>query len=220
MTITAYHTIADVAIRDAALFNLAGNRIVAELKQRPAVEYVTLKRWWRFDKRIPIRDPGTLTMGELNIIQSQELSYDYFCIVMGIMLGLARHKKLLPDGTPDWVSGDAGVDVDDKVIGKLRFIRAQRYMLQVQEGIAAINKAWKKLEMPPSASGARAKVQRRNRGLFDVVDKYVEIMNGGVTIEKAWNMPWIRVYGAFERQREDNMEQRAMYEQAKRGGKR
>lgn len=217
MKITPKDTVGDVVVHNKALFGLGAGRIVEALRELPEPTFVPMKRRMWFDKRFPVRDITGITMGELEAIEARKPSYEYFCIVLGVMLGLARFCKTRPDGTPDW---GAGFSVDDGQIGRLRFIRAQRYFMTVQKGLEEIGKSWKKLEMPMSVAERKARVKRPDRGLASVCRKYCQIMNGAVRMDEVWNTPWATVYEAFEACKCDNMEQRAIYEAGKPKGKR
>lgn len=212
MKITPKDTVGDIVMRNRTLFSLGAARIVAAVEGLPSPEYVPLKRRAWFDKRLPVRDIAAITMGELNAIEARDASYDYFCTVLGVMLGLVRFHKTRPDGTPDWTAGFA---VDEERIGRLRFIRAQRCFIEVQRGLEEIGKSWKRLEMPLTPAEMKARVKRPNRGLVAVCRKYCQIMNGAVKMDEVWNTPWAAVYEAFEACKHDNMEQRAIYEATK-----
>lgn len=212
MKITPKDTVRDIVIRNQALFMKGAGRIVEALKDTREVQSVPMKRRMWFDKALPIKDINNITLGELNVIESRKPSYDYFCATMAIMLGLARFNRIGPDGKPDW---DCGFSVDDEQIGRLRFLPAYRCFMSIQKGIDDIAKAWKSLEMPLSASERKHMVKRPNRGLTAVCRSYCQIMNGGVTMNEAWNTPWATVYEAFESCKYDNMEKRAMYEASK-----
>lgn len=209
MKITSIHTIHDVVLRDNALFRHAVKEIVEQLSNRPSVEYVRMKRRFWFDKKIKTRGVEDLTMGELNAIQSRDASYKSFCVVLGVMLGLVTFNKVLPDGNPDWT---AGFNVDDAKIGRLRFIRAQKYYMDIQQGLEQIGKAWKKLEMPLTANERKVQIKRPNRGLESVMIKYCQIMNGAAKDPESWNTKWAKVYVAFEEQRNSNLEQRKLHD--------
>lgn len=209
MKITSRHTIHDVVLRDNALFRRAVKEIVEQLSNRPAVEYVRMKRRFWFDKKIKTRGVENLTMGELNAIQSRDATYESFCVVLGVMLGLVTFNKMLPDGNPDWT---AGFKVDSAKIGRLRFMRAQKYYMDIQQGLEQIGKAWKKLEMPLTANERKVQIKRPNRGLESVMIKYCQIMNGAAKDPESWNTKWAKVYVAFEEQRNNNLEQRKLHE--------
>ena len=212
MTITPKDTVQDIVVRQKALFSMGAGRIVAALRATPAPKYVPLaRRWWR-DRRLRTRDMATLTMGELSVVEARQPSYEYFCTVLGVMLGLVRYNRMLPDGNPDWT---AGFSIDTERIGQLRYLSAQRYFMAVQEGLEGIAKAWKKLEMPLSAAEMKARIKRPARGLVSVCCRYCQLMNGAVKMHEAWNTPWSTVYEAFEGCKYDNMEQRKMYEMNK-----
>lgn len=209
MRIHPKDTVKDVVLRDNALFRLAVKDIVEALKDVPSVDYVRMKRPFWFDKKIKVRGVEGLTMGELNAIEVRNPSYQSFCIVLGVMLGLVTFKRRLPDGSPDW---SEGFSVDEKQIGRLRFIRAQKYFMDVQLGLEQISKAWKRLEMPLLANERKAQIKRPNRGLVSVVRKYCQLMNGAVNKPAAWNTKWADVYEAFESCKNDNLEQRKLHE--------
>lgn len=212
MKITPKDTVADIVVRRKSLFSLGAARIVAALESLPVPEYVLLKRRMWFDKRLPVRDIAGITMGELNAIEARNPSYDYFCTVLGVMLGLATFNRRRPDGSPDW---EAGFSVNAGQVGRLRFIRAQRCFIAIQKGLDEIAKSWKRLEMPLSAEEMKVRVKRPDRGLASVCRKYCQIMNGAVKMDEVWNTPWAVVYEAFEACKCDNMEQRAIYEASK-----
>lgn len=209
MKISPKDTVRDVVIRDRALFSMGTERITKAIQELPAPNDVPIKRRLWFDRRLPVRDIAELTMGELNAIEARKPTYEYFCIVLGVMLGLVKFSRLCADGSPDWA---AGVSVDEEQIGRLRFIRAERCFIETQKGLESIGKSWKKLEMPLTAAEMKARVKRPNRGLVAVCRKYCQIMSGAVDMAKAWNTPWATVYEAFEAVKCDNMEQRAIYE--------
>lgn len=209
MKITPKDTVADVVLRDNALFLLGVKDIVEALKDIPSVDYVRLKRRFWPDKKIKARGIEELTMGELAAIEVRNPSYQSFCTVLGVMLGLVTFNKTLPDGNPDWT---AGFYVDEKQIGRLRFIRAQKYFMDIQIELEKLGKAWKRLEMPLTANERKAQVKRPNRGLSAVVRKYCQLMNGAVNKSDAWNTKWADVYEAFEACRNDNLEQRKLHE--------
>lgn len=209
MKITPRNTVHDVVLRDNALFRLAVRDIVDTLKDVPAVNYVPLKRRFWFDKKIKVRGIEGLTMGELNAIEVRDPSYQSFCTVLAVMLGLVKFNKTLPDGKPDWTDG---FSIDEKQIGRLRFLRAQKYFMDIQLGLEQLGKAWKKLEMPLTANERKAQIKRPNRGLSAIVRKYCQLMNGAVNKTDAWNTRWADVYEAFEACRNDNLEQRKLHE--------
>lgn len=217
MKITPKDTVSDVVMRNRALFSMGTERIVKAIQGLPEPEFVPMKRRMWFDKRLPVHDIADITMGELNAIEARKPSYEYFCIVLGVMLGLTKFNRIGVDGNPDW---NAGFSIDEEQIGRLRFIRAQRYFIAIQKGLEGIGKSWEKLEMPLTAAEMKARVKRPNRGLVAVCRKYCQIMNGAVDMNKAWNTPWATVYEAFEACKCDNMEQRAIYEANKSNGKR
>lgn len=209
MKITPKDTVNDIVMRNRALFSKAAERIVKAIQDLPEPEFVPMKRRMWFDKRLPVRDIAGITMGELNAIEARKPSYEYFCIVLGVMLGLVKFNRIGVDGKPDWT---AGFSVDEEQIGRLRFIRAQRYFIAIQKGLEGIGKSWKKLEMPFTAAEMKARVKRPDRGLVAVCRKYCQIMNGAVKMDEVWNTPWAMVYEAFETCKCDNLEQRAIYE--------
>ena len=209
MKITPKDTVNDLVMRDRALFSKAAERIVKTIQDLPEPEFVPMKRQMWFDKRLPVRDIAGITMGELNAIEARNPSYEYFCIVLGVMLGLVKFNRIGVNGKPDWT---AGFSVDEEQIGRLRFIRAQRYFIAIQKGLEGIGKSWKKLEMPFTATEMKARIKRPNRGLAAVCRKYCQIMNGAVKMDEVWNTPWATVYEAFEACKCDNLEQRAIYE--------
>lgn len=209
MKIRPKDTVNDIVMCNKALFSLGAERIVKAIQDLPEPEFVPMKRRMWFDKHLPVRDIAGITMGELNAIEARNPSYEYFCIVLGVMLGLVKFNRIGVDGKPDWT---AGFSVDEEQIGRLRFIRTQRYFIAIQKGLEGIGKSWKKLEMPLTAAEMKARVKRPNRGLVAVCRKYCQIMNGAVDMNKAWNTPWATVYEAFEACKCDNLEQRAIYE--------
>lgn len=209
MKITPKDTVNDIVMRNRALFSKAAERIVKTIQDLPEPEFVPMKRQMWFDKRLPVRDIAGITMGELNAIEARNPSYEYFCIVLGVMLGLVKFNRIGVNGKPDW---NAGFSVDEEQIGRLRFIRAQRYFIAIQKGLEGIGKSWKKLEMPFTATEMKARIKRPNRGLAAVCRKYCQIMNGAVKMDEVWNTPWATVYEAFEACKCDNLEQRAIYE--------
>lgn len=211
MTITPKDTVEDIVVRNKALFGLGATRIVDAIQNRPEPECIPMKRRYWFDKRLPIRDIAEITMGELNAIEARKPSYEYFCEVMGIMLGLAKFNKTNPDGTPDW---SAGVSINEDQIGRLRFIRAQRYFITIQKGLEGVASAWKKLEMPLTESERKAHVKRPNRGLASICREYCQIMAGAVKLNEVWNIPWATVYEAFEDRKYKNLAERKMHEVA------
>lgn len=217
MKITPKDTVSDVVMRNRALFSMGTERIVKAIQDLPEPEFVPMKRRMWLDKRLPVRDIAGITMGELNAIEARKPSYEYFCIVLGVMLGLVKFNRIGIDGNPDW---NAGFSIDEEQIGRLRFIRAQRYFIAIQKGLEGVGKSWKKLEMPLTAAEMKARVKRPNRGLVAVCRKYCQIMSGAVDMNKAWNTPWATVYEAFEACKCDNMEQRAIYEANKSNGRR
>lgn len=209
MKITPKDTVGDIVLRNRALFSMGTERIVKAIQDLPEPEFIPMKRRMWFDKRLPVRDIAGITMGELNAIEARKPSYEYFCIVLGMMLGLVKFNRIGIDGDPYW---NAGFSIDDEQIGRLRFIRAHRYFIAIQKELEDIGKSWKKLEMPLTAAEMKARVKRPNRGLVSVCRKYCQIMNFTVDMNKAWNTPWSTVYEAFEGCKYDNMEQRAIYE--------
>lgn len=217
MKITPKDTVSDIVMHNRALFGLGAKRIIKTIQDFPEPEFVPMKRRMRFDKRLPVRDIAGITMGELNAIEARKPSYEYFCIVLGVMLGLVKFNRMGIDGNPDWT---AGFSVDEEQIGRLRFIRAQRYFIAIQKGLEDIGKSWKKLEMPLTATEMKARVKRPNRGLVAVCRKYCQIMNGAVKMDEVWNTPWATVYEAFEACKCDNLEQRAIYDANKSNGRR
>lgn len=212
MKITPKNTIRDVIFKNNSLFSLGVKQITEYIQELPNTEFVPLKRRFWFDKRIPARDVSNLTMGELNAIEVRTPSYEYFCIVLGLMLGFVKFNKVGVDGKPEW---DAGFVVDDKKIERLRFIRAEKYFIYIQKELENVSKSWKNIEMPLSASEKKINVKRPNRGLVSICRKYCQLMNGAVDMNKAWNTPWPNVYEAFESCKFDNLEQRAIYESNK-----
>lgn len=217
MKITPKDTVNDIVLRNRALFGMGAERIVEAIQDLPEPEFVSMKRRMWLDKRLPVRDIAGITMGELNAIEARKPSYEYFCIVLGVMLGLVKFNRMGVDGYPDWT---AGFSVDEEQIGRLRFIRAQRCFIAIQKGLEDIGKSWKKLEMPLTATEMKARIKRPDRGLVAVCRKYCQIMNGAVKMHEAWNTPWATVYEAFEACKCDNMEQRAVYEANKPKGRR
>lgn len=212
MTIRPKDTVQDVVVRQKALFGMGAGRIVAALRDTPTPRYVPLaRRWWR-DRRIPTREMATLTMGELSAVEARQPSYEYFCTVLGVLLGLVSYHRALTDGSPDWT---AGFSVDTERIGRLRYLSAQRYFMAIQEGLEGIAKAWKRLEMPLTPAEMKSRIKRPERGLVSVCRRYCQLMNGAVKMHEAWNTPWVTVYEAFEGCKYDNMEQRKMYEMNK-----
>lgn len=173
MKITPKDTVSDVVMRNRALFSMGTERIVKAIQGLPEPEFVPMKRRMWFDKRLPVHDIADITMGELNAIEARKPSYEYFCIVLGVMLGLTKFNRIGVDGNPDW---NAGFSIDEEQIGRLRFIRAQRYFIAIQKGLEGIGKSWEKLEMPLTAAEMKARVKRPNRGLVAVCRKYCQIM--------------------------------------------
>lgn len=216
MKITPKDTVNDIVLRNRALFGLGAERIVEAIQDLPEPECVPMKHRMWFDKRLPVRDIAGITMGELNAIEAREPSYEYFCIVLGVMLGLVEFNQMRADGKPDWA---AGFSVDEEQIGRLRFIRAQRYFIAIQKGLEGIGKSWKRLEMPLTTTEMKARVKRPNRGLVAVCRKYCQTMNGAVKMDEVWNTPWATVYEAFEACKCDNLEQRAIYDANKFNGR-
>lgn len=209
MKITEKDTVKDVVIRNAALFRLGSAKIAKAMEDIKSIGTVRMKRRFGFDRRLAVKDVGAITMGELNAIESRKDSYEYFCVVLGIMLELVKHHATLPDGRPDWT---AGFSIDNEAIGRLRFIDAMRCFIDTQKGIEAISKRWKSLEMPLTANEIKARVKRPNRGLVAVCRQYCQMMNGAVRKDDVWCTPWAEVYEAFESLRNDNLEQRRLHE--------
>ena len=119
MKITPKDTVSDVVMRNRALFSMGTERIVKAIQGLPEPEFVPMKRRMWFDKRLPVRDIADITMGELNAIEARKPSYEYFCIVLGVMLGLTKFNRIGVDGNPDW---NAEFSIDEEQIGRLRFI--------------------------------------------------------------------------------------------------
>lgn len=145
MKITPKDTVRDVVILNRALFGIGSGRITKSVQDLSEPEFVPMKRRMWFDKRLPVRDIADITMGELNAIEARKPSYEYFCIVLGVMLGLTKFNRIGVDGNPDW---NAGFSVDEEQIGRLRFIRAQRYFIAIQKGLEGIGKSWKSWKCP------------------------------------------------------------------------
>lgn len=209
MKITAKDTVRDVVVRNAALFRLGSAKIVKAMEGIKGTGTVRKKRRFWFDKKLAVKNTDNLTMGELNAIEGRRSSYEYFCVVLGIVLGLVKHHATLPDGRPDW---ESGFTIDDETIGRLRFIDAMRCFIDTQKGVEEIGKRWKSLEMPLTADEVKAKVKRPNRGLAAVCRQYCQIMNGAVESDYVWCTPWGKVFEAFESLRNDNLEQRRLHE--------
>ena len=209
MKITSKDTVRDVVVRNAALFRLGSAKIVKAMEGIKGTGTVRMKRRFWFDKKLAVKNTDNLTMGELNAIEGRRSSYEYFCVVLGIVLGLVKHHATLPDGRPDW---ESGFTIDDETIGRLRFIDAMRCFIDTQKGVEEIGKRWKSLEMPLTADEVKAKVKRPNRGLAAVCRQYCQIMNGAVESDYVWCTPWAKVFEAFESLRNDNLEQRRLHE--------
>lgn len=94
MKITPKDTVSDVVMRNRALFSMGTERIVKAIQGLPEPEFVPMKRRMWFDKRLPVRDIADITMGELNAIEARKPSYEYFCIVLGVMLGLTKFNRI------------------------------------------------------------------------------------------------------------------------------
>ena len=131
MKITPKDTVSDVVMRNRVLFSMGTERIVKTIQDLPEPEFVPMKRRMWFDKRLPVRDIADITMGELNASEARKPSYEYFCIVLGVMLGLVKFNRIGVDDNPDW---NAGFSIDEEQIGRLRFIRAQRYLIAILFG--------------------------------------------------------------------------------------
>lgn len=211
MKITPKDTVKDIVLRNKALFSLGAKNIVGEISKLPEPSFVPLKRLFWPDRRLPIRNIEKITMGELNAIEMRKPSYEYFCTVLGVMLGMVNFKKVNANGSPDW---NEGIIIDGDQIGCLRFIRAQRCFIAAQKGLEEIGKAWKKLEMPLTGDEAKAQVKRPNRGLSSICREYCQIMEGAVSMSEAWNTPWCVVYEAFEDRKYKNLTERRLHEAA------
>ena len=211
MRITPKDTIAGIIEQNSALFGMGAARITEQLKELPNCDRVFIKRKFWFDRQIATRSAAGITMGELDAIEKRAPSYEYFQNVLAVRLGLVKFKKNLSNGQPDW---NSGYKIYSDKIGKMRFIRAYKYFMEVQKELDGIAKAWKKLEMPDD-NLKRSKIKRPNRGMTAICRKYCQLMDGAVRPEEVWNIPWATVYEAFESCKYDNMEQRAAYEASK-----
>lgn len=206
MKITAKDTVGDVILKNAALFKLGAGRIAAQLDKRPAPEYVTMRRRWRFDKSLPVRNVDLITMGELDAIQQQPLTYEHFERVLGVMLGFVRFNKT-KNGEPMW---EDGFEVDSEKIRNLRFIRAFRYYIEIQKQLQRVAKKWKTLEMPKGKKKP-SKVKRHYYGLHSICQEFCNMIHS-YKIEDVWNIKWVVVFTRFQKMKEDNMQQRAEHE--------
>lgn len=212
MIIRANDTISDVIKRHGALFTLGIKEITEEIKQRPVPKWVLLKRR-RWNKRIATRSVASATLGELDVVNSRDSSEQYFINTLGVMLGLVRFTKRLPDGSPDW---ESGWEVDEDAVGNLYFIRAFRYYLECQKEVEAVAKTWAKLG---AWNKKNKRSKRPNRGLISICRQYAQDMQGAVERREVWNVPWAVIYEAFETRDLDNKEQHEAMEEAKRKSK-
>lgn len=212
MTIKPNDTIAEVIERNGAIFSMGIKEITERVKELPVPDYVPLKRrcWW--NKRINARSVGDISIGELDVVNSRDSSERYFINTLGVMLGLIRFTRRLPDGLPDW---EAGWEVDKQAVGNLCFIRAFRYYLECQKEVETVAKKWAKL----GAWNKKKRTKRPNRGMTSVCRQYCQDMNGAVKRQEAWNVPWVVIYEAFETRDLDNKEQYEAMEEAKRKSK-
>lgn len=210
MKIKPSYTVAKVLKHNNALFSLGSARITKEIESLPEPQYVSQKKWWVFNRKIKSRPIASITLGELDAINSREDNTRYFINTLGIMLGLVRFKKHLPNGDPDWLSG---WEIDEKAVGKLKFIRAFRYFIQIQKDLDKIAQTWRKL-----GTWRKDKKQsnRPNRGLASICRQLCQLMNGSIKLPEAWNTPWSIAFEAFENCDLDNKEQHDAYESAKR----
>lgn len=188
MEIKPEHTVGDIMMKKVALFSLGNDRIYNAIKDLPIPEHIGLRTGLIApNKSIPVRSVHELTMQELDAIQNRKTGYDYFCTCLAVML-----------------------KIEEEDVQKLQFIRSYRYFLNIQKELKMVAKEWKKLEMPLRKEEKQAKVKRPNRGLVSMCRQYVQLMNGSVTTEQAWETPWRIVYEAFEGAFYDNLEQRRL----------
>lgn len=210
MIIRKSDTVADVILRNSALFSLGVKQITEQIAERPAPTYIAMRQCGWFDKRFEARSVDGLTMGELDAIEQHLPTLEHFEQVLAVMLGLYRFNKVV-NGIPDWT---AGTMIDRAAVRRLRFIRAYRYFIEVEKQLQAVGKAWKKLEMPKGKDAPSA-IKRPNRGMQAVCREYIQLMQGAVTTAQAWNTPWPIVYEAFEDQKYKNLRQREDHERMK-----
>lgn len=207
MIIMKRDTVADVIIRNGALFSLGVKHITEQIAGRPAPTYIPMRRRGWFDKRFEARSVDSITMGELDAIEQRLPTLEQFEQVLAVMLGLYKFNKMV-DGIPDWT---AGIEIDRASVYRLRFIRAYRYFIEIEKQLQTVGKAWKRLEMP-KGKDAPTTIKRPNRGMQSVCREYIQLMQGAVTTTQAWNTPWPIVYEAFEDQKYKNLRQREEHE--------
>lgn len=210
MKITSRDTVADVVMRNNALFSLGARQITEIIAERPAPTYILMRRRGWFDKKLEARTVDGITMGELDAIEQRLPTLEHFEQVLAVMLGLYQFKKDI-NGAPEWTSG---IEIDHDAVHRLRFIRAYRYFIDIEKQLEAVGKAWKKLEMPKGKKSSSG-IQKPNRGMQSVCREYVQLMQGAVTTSQAWNTPWPIVYEAFENEKYNILRQREENEQIK-----
>lgn len=210
MIIRRCDTVADVILRNGALFSMGVPQITEQIAERPAPTYIPMRRRGWFDKKLKTRNIDSITMGELDTIEQHLPTLEHFEQVLAVMLGLYKFKKVT-NGIPDWT---AGIEINNAAVHRLRFIRAYRYFIEIENQLKTVGKAWKKLEMPKGKDSVTT-IKRPNRGMQSVCREYIQLMQGAVTTEQAWNTPWPIVYEAFEDQKYKNLRQREEHERMK-----
>ena len=185
MTITPNDTLADVIVRRAALFNLRSREITAIIRDRAVPDCCLLRRRWLSDRRIPARPPRRMTLRDLVVLNGTNRTSEYMIDVLVRMLGISSREVM-----------------------RLRFLRAYRYFLACMDTLAGISRSFDSLHIEPTEEERQAQVERKNRGIASVARKYVQLMNGAVTLDEAYATEWSVVYEAFEAAANDAREQR------------
>ena len=187
MIIKPKDTIKNVLIRRAATFNLRSVEITSAIRNMVVPEYCLLRRPILRDRKIKVRNPRSMTMRDLAVLDNTDTSSDYLIRTLAQMLGISKDDVL-----------------------NLRFIRAYRYFIECADTLSMISKKFASLKIEPTKEERAAQVSRPNRGIAAVVRKYIQIMNGAVSPKEVYDMEWSVVYEAFESTTNDIIEQRNM----------
>lgn len=194
MIITPRHTVADVLLAKATLFNIVGERLTAKVKERPLPSKIPMY-WCGFvRKRYSVRHIGfsldgpAITLGELHQLQRFESQgLEAFTRIVGVMLRLPEEKVL-----------------------KLQFIGAYKYFLEIVEELKQVAQAFATLKIPEDLKTNSDRIvyaELPSRGIPDLVSEFVGFMPQ-YAHKDVYNLPWVVVFREFQRRWRNNVNER------------
>lgn len=180
MKIRPKDTVADVTVKNGALFNLGFTRICEKVKGLELASHIPLMRPRRATKYIECRDVlQTITLRELDAIIDIKPTQEHFIQTLATML-----------------------KINEENVKYLQFTGAMRYYMAVLDAISAIGKKWKTIEIHEEEY---YKPKHPDRGLWSVADRY----RGNNSIDWAWDQRWIDVFLHFESEYDKYMAMKA-----------